>query len=115
IERGPVGLIGHAKGDALEAAARLAAPPRAAEPDLEALIRLPHARGVPFTTWEGAAAAGTVRGGAGTRPGAPADRGPLPGGDAPDPPDPGPAGDAPSSRFAPRGRHDGLVSAWLVW
>ncbi|GAA3982577.1 FAD-dependent oxidoreductase [Thermobifida alba] len=57
IKRGPVGLIGHTKGDALETvaclAADLAALPRAAEPDPEALIRLLHARGVPFTTWEG--------------------------------------------------------------
>lgn len=57
IKRGPVGLIGRTKGDALETVAWLAtdpaALPRAAEPGPEALTRLLHARDVPFTTWEG--------------------------------------------------------------
>ncbi|UOE21854.1 FAD-dependent oxidoreductase [Thermobifida halotolerans] len=57
IKRGPVGLIGHTKGDALETVANLAsdlaALPRAADPDPESFVRLLHARGVPFTTWKG--------------------------------------------------------------
>ncbi|GAA2749792.1 FAD-dependent oxidoreductase [Kitasatospora cinereorecta] len=59
IKRGPVGLIGHTKGDANEtvaclvedqAAGRLRLAPEPAEAAVEALLR---SRGVDFTTWEG--------------------------------------------------------------
>ncbi len=57
IKRGPVGLIGHTKGDALETVGtiiadleRLAEP---AAPDTEAILELLAGRGVRFTTWAG--------------------------------------------------------------
>ncbi|GAA2827457.1 FAD-dependent oxidoreductase [Kitasatospora paracochleata] len=59
IKRGPVGLIGHTKGDANEtvaclvedqAAGRLRLAPEPAEAAVETLLR---SRGVDFTTWEG--------------------------------------------------------------
>ncbi|SFP87058.1 ferredoxin--NADP+ reductase [Amycolatopsis arida] len=57
IKRGPVGLIGHTKGDAaetigclLEDAPRLAP---AAQPDPDAVLEFLAERGVPFTTWTG--------------------------------------------------------------
>jgi ferredoxin--NADP+ reductase len=57
IKRGPVGLIGHTKGDALETIGflledRLSLPP-AANPDPQAIIRLLEERGIAYTTWEG--------------------------------------------------------------
>ncbi|MBF6357910.1 pyridine nucleotide-disulfide oxidoreductase, partial [Nocardia higoensis] len=57
IKRGPVGLIGHTKGDANETVACLLddrphlAPP--AEPDPAAVVDLLTARGIAFTTWDG--------------------------------------------------------------
>ncbi|WP_026549013.1 FAD-dependent oxidoreductase [Arthrobacter sp. Br18] len=57
IKRGPVGLIGHTKGDALETIGylledRLNLPP-AEDPSKDAIIDLLAARGVQHTTWEG--------------------------------------------------------------
>jgi ferredoxin--NADP+ reductase len=57
IKRGPVGLIGHTKGDALETIGflledRLTLPP-ARNPDPQAIIDLLEARGIEYTTWEG--------------------------------------------------------------
>ncbi|WP_354237079.1 FAD-dependent oxidoreductase [Arthrobacter sp. UYEF3] len=57
IKRGPVGLIGHTKGDALETIGflledRLTLPP-ARNPDPQAIIELLEQRGVEYTTWEG--------------------------------------------------------------
>ena len=62
IKRGPVGLIGHTKGDALEtitnlladaAAGTLPAPVVAAGPDGDEVFELLEARGIRFTTWAG--------------------------------------------------------------
>lgn len=57
IKRGPVGLIGHTKGDALETVTNLVADraglDAAAEPEPEAFLRLLDERGIPYTTWEG--------------------------------------------------------------
>ncbi|MGW9403362.1 FAD-dependent oxidoreductase [Arthrobacter sp. NPDC055585] len=57
IKRGPVGLIGHTKGDALETIGYLLEDrrtlPAAEEPEPEAIIRLLEERGVEYTTWEG--------------------------------------------------------------
>jgi ferredoxin--NADP+ reductase len=57
IKRGPVGLIGHTKGDALETVGTiiadldlLAAP---AEPDTEAILEVLEGRGIRFTSWPG--------------------------------------------------------------
>ena len=57
IKRGPVGLIGHTKGDALETIGclledRLTLPP-AENPDPQAIIDLLEERGIEYTTWEG--------------------------------------------------------------
>jgi ferredoxin--NADP+ reductase len=57
IKRGPVGLIGHTKGDALETIGflledRLNLPP-AEDPSESAIITLLESRGVQYTTWEG--------------------------------------------------------------
>ncbi|WP_254455087.1 FAD-dependent oxidoreductase [Paenarthrobacter ureafaciens] len=57
IKRGPVGLIGHTKGDALETIGclledRLNLPP-AENPDPQAIIDLLEERGIEYTTWEG--------------------------------------------------------------
>lgn len=57
IKRGPVGLIGHTKGDALETIGclledRLTLPP-VENPDPQAIIKLLEERGVEYTTWEG--------------------------------------------------------------
>jgi ferredoxin--NADP+ reductase len=57
IKRGPVGLIGHTKGDAAETIASLLADadtltaPKYDSPD--AILDFLAARGIPFTTWEG--------------------------------------------------------------
>ncbi|WIY04389.1 FAD-dependent oxidoreductase [Amycolatopsis mongoliensis] len=57
IKRGPVGLIGHTKGDAAETIASLLSDadtltaPKDASPD--AILDFLAARGIPFTTWEG--------------------------------------------------------------
>ncbi|WP_207767461.1 FAD-dependent oxidoreductase [Arthrobacter glacialis] len=57
IKRGPVGLIGHTKGDALETITHLLADraelPVAAVPGIEAVTELLDSRGVKFTSWEG--------------------------------------------------------------
>jgi ferredoxin--NADP+ reductase len=57
IKRGPVGLIGHTKGDALETIGclledRLDLPP-AENPEENAIIELLEQRGIEYTTWEG--------------------------------------------------------------
>ena len=57
IKRGPVGLIGHTKGDALETIGFLLEDrlnlPAATHPDPSSIIELLEERGVPYTTWEG--------------------------------------------------------------
>jgi ferredoxin--NADP+ reductase len=57
IKRGPVGLIGHTKGDALETIGCLLEDrdslPAAENPDEHAIIALLEERGVEYTTWEG--------------------------------------------------------------
>ena len=57
IKRGPVGLIGHTKGDALETVTYLledrADLPAAVSPAPEAIVSLLVDRGVQYTTWEG--------------------------------------------------------------
>ncbi|NMR29567.1 FAD-dependent oxidoreductase [Crystallibacter degradans] len=57
IKRGPVGLIGHTKGDALETVTHLLADrtrlPAAARPDEAAILELLGDRGVEYTTWDG--------------------------------------------------------------
>ncbi len=57
IKRGPVGLIGHTKGDANETIACLLedAPnfAGAAEPGEDAVIEFLEGKGVPYTTWQG--------------------------------------------------------------
>ncbi|GAA1048496.1 FAD-dependent oxidoreductase [Arthrobacter russicus] len=57
IKRGPVGLIGHTKGDALETITYLLEDldslPAAESPDPEAVVALLDQRGVEFTSWEG--------------------------------------------------------------
>ncbi|TAM66904.1 MAG: pyridine nucleotide-disulfide oxidoreductase [Microbacteriaceae bacterium] len=57
IKRGPVGLIGHTKGDAMETIEHLVsdfdALPRAEEPDEQAVLDLLAERGVEYTTWRG--------------------------------------------------------------
>ena len=57
IKRGPVGLIGHTKGDALETVTYLLEDrenlPVAAVPEADAVVELLDARGVKFTSWEG--------------------------------------------------------------
>ncbi|WP_170918050.1 MULTISPECIES: FAD-dependent oxidoreductase [unclassified Pseudonocardia] len=57
IKRGPVGLIGHTKGCALETVGSLLADapglPKAPQRDPEAVPALLDGRGVPFTTWDG--------------------------------------------------------------
>ncbi|WP_329073095.1 FAD-dependent oxidoreductase [Amycolatopsis sp. NBC_01480] len=57
IKRGPIGLIGHTKGDAAETVASLLADadtlaaPKYSSPD--AILDFLAARGIPFTTWDG--------------------------------------------------------------
>ena len=57
IKRGPVGLIGHTKGDALETVTCLLADrttlPPAAAPAPDAVVNLLESRGVQYTSWEG--------------------------------------------------------------
>jgi ferredoxin--NADP+ reductase len=57
IKRGPVGLIGHTKGDAIETVSSLLVDveklPRAAEPAPEAVTEFLDARGLQYTTWDG--------------------------------------------------------------
>ena len=57
IKRGPVGLIGHTKGDALETVTYLLEDrenlPQAATPAPEAIVELLAGRGVEYTSWEG--------------------------------------------------------------
>lgn len=57
IKRGPVGLIGHTKGDALETVTNLVSDRQdlapAAEPDPLAFRALLEERRIPYTTWEG--------------------------------------------------------------
>ncbi|MGI8534897.1 MAG: hypothetical protein ACR2K2_00085, partial [Mycobacteriales bacterium] len=57
VKRGPVGLIGHTKGDAIETVGSLLADldtvPLAPEPSPDAIIELLAAKNVPYTTWDG--------------------------------------------------------------
>ena len=57
IKRGPVGLIGHTKGDALETVTNLledrAGSTETPAPEGDPLLELLEARGVAYTTWEG--------------------------------------------------------------
>ncbi|GAA3674142.1 FAD-dependent oxidoreductase [Arthrobacter ginkgonis] len=57
IKRGPVGLIGHTKGDALETIGNLLEDrldlPAAERPEEGAIIELLAERGIEYTTWEG--------------------------------------------------------------
>ncbi|GAB3207819.1 FAD-dependent oxidoreductase [Nocardia tengchongensis] len=57
IKRGPVGLIGHTKGDASETISSLLADvdrlARPASPQPEAVIELLESKGIAFTTWSG--------------------------------------------------------------
>ncbi|MBF6183606.1 pyridine nucleotide-disulfide oxidoreductase, partial [Nocardia otitidiscaviarum] len=57
IKRGPVGLIGHTKGDANETIACLLDDAKdftpAANPDPEAVTAFLENKGIPFTTWAG--------------------------------------------------------------
>ncbi|OZC91260.1 pyridine nucleotide-disulfide oxidoreductase, partial [Rhodococcus sp. 06-418-1B] len=57
IKRGPVGLIGHTKGDANETVANLLedAPSftGATDPELDAVTTFLEDKKVPFTTWDG--------------------------------------------------------------
>ena len=57
IKRGPVGLIGSTKGDALETITHLLSDreqlPLAVDAAPDAVVELLESRGVKFTTWEG--------------------------------------------------------------
>ncbi len=59
VKRGPVGLIGHTKGDAIETIGSLLEDleqgrvPQAEQPDPAAVVALLEERGVPYTTWDG--------------------------------------------------------------
>ena len=57
VKRGPVGLIGHTKGDAIETVGSLLEDlptmPVAAEPSVEAVTEFLDARGVVYTSWDG--------------------------------------------------------------
>ncbi|PWV68879.1 hypothetical protein DFR69_1161, partial [Nocardia neocaledoniensis] len=57
VKRGPVGLIGHTKGDANETVACLLADRRTltrpAHPDPDAVLEFLLAAGISFTTWDG--------------------------------------------------------------
>jgi len=59
VKRGPVGLIGHTKGDAIETVGSLLADlgggrlPTASRPGLDAVTELLDSRGLHYTTWQG--------------------------------------------------------------
>ncbi|TWG08481.1 FAD-dependent oxidoreductase [Saccharopolyspora dendranthemae] len=57
IKRGPVGLIGHTKGDALETINHLLEDldqlPEPEQPDSDSIINVLEERGIEYTTWEG--------------------------------------------------------------
>jgi ferredoxin--NADP+ reductase len=57
VKRGPVGLIGHTKGDAIETVGSLLADlptmPAAQEPAPESVVEFLEGRGVRYTTWDG--------------------------------------------------------------
>ncbi|MCW2543391.1 MAG: fpr [Frankiales bacterium] len=57
VKRGPVGLIGHTKGDAIETVKSLLEDlptgPQAAEPAPESVVAFLEARGIDYTTWDG--------------------------------------------------------------
>jgi len=57
VKRGPVGLIGHTKGDAIETVMSLLedlpSTPPAAEPSEDAVVEFLQERGIRFTTWDG--------------------------------------------------------------
>jgi ferredoxin/flavodoxin---NADP+ reductase len=59
VKRGPVGLIGHTKGDAIETVGSLLTDlehsrvPQAESPDPDAVVALLEERGIPYTTWDG--------------------------------------------------------------
>jgi ferredoxin--NADP+ reductase len=57
VKRGPVGLIGHTKGDAIETVGSLLADleslPTPADPSQEGIVKLLEERGLTYTTWEG--------------------------------------------------------------
>jgi ferredoxin--NADP+ reductase len=57
VKRGPVGLIGHTKGDAIETVKSLledlADGPRAVDPAEESVVAFLEDRGVAYTTWDG--------------------------------------------------------------
>ena len=57
VKRGPVGLIGHTKGDAIETVGSLLEDldglPTAERPDPADVVALLEERGVPYTTWDG--------------------------------------------------------------
>ncbi|MDX6219208.1 MAG: ferredoxin/flavodoxin---NADP+ reductase, partial [Frankiales bacterium] len=57
VKRGPVGLIGHTKGDAIETVKSLLedlpTTPPAAEPGEDAVVEFLEGRGIRYTTWDG--------------------------------------------------------------
>ncbi|HUR13785.1 MAG TPA: pyridine nucleotide-disulfide oxidoreductase, partial [Mycobacteriales bacterium] len=57
VKRGPVGLIGHTKGDAIETVKSLLedlpSGPRATEPSEDAVVDFLESAGVRYTTWDG--------------------------------------------------------------
>ena len=57
VKRGPVGLIGHTKGDAIETVRSLLEDleggPQATEPSPDAVVAFLEARGIDYTTWDG--------------------------------------------------------------
>jgi len=57
IKRGPVGLIGHTKGDAIETVGSLLEDlptgPQAVEPSADAVVEFLDAKGIGYTTWDG--------------------------------------------------------------
>ncbi|MEX2290900.1 MAG: FAD-dependent oxidoreductase [Mycobacteriales bacterium] len=57
VKRGPVGLIGHTKGDAIETIGSLLEDlptmPEASEPSREAVTEFLMSRGIAYTTWDG--------------------------------------------------------------
>jgi ferredoxin--NADP+ reductase len=57
VKRGPVGLIGHTKGDAIETVGSMLEDlpmlPEAAEPAPEAVTEFLDSRGIAYTTWDG--------------------------------------------------------------